>query len=450
MLQGQLQQPTLDGGQWPMQPRTDRMKNSRPTIDMSMLHQEQDDMAHPERISFDPGEWSSAYAASPAPSTPIFPTKREPRDPAELLGRHEMTRTMSAISAISAMSYDSACRSSINDGPVSDMESMVDAFQNSPGGYSAYSQTHQTAYSQATSQYDPNDGHFEYSVSLCGESLDACQAVSPMDQSIYGMQSPLMPYARSTSSSQLEGSLMFIDSQQHVELPPSPAQTAEVLQSSPKEKFKCTDSGCGKSFSRQADLQRHYDHVHPAPDSIERGHACDYPKCARQAAPFRRKDHFRDHLREFHKEDLLKRSGQEPPDWFNGRNIKPSFWRCVRCLRRINTNKHNYTCPKCNIDCEPVRVEHREKHRCATVQGPLRTSKKSRPTQRATARLAQNLASPDTLSPSAMPTTSWRGAATAPAAARNMMLFAHTSPYAEVDSPSNGIYYPEDQLSPSG
>ncbi|KAL8392563.1 hypothetical protein RB595_002669 [Gaeumannomyces hyphopodioides] len=472
MLQGQLQHTALRGEDWSMQPRTGRVKNNHQTIDMPILHQEQEDMTQPVRISFDPVGWSNACArstpcricitksavhgtqecldcssnfakslpaASSAPGTPAFTTKREPRDSAELLGREAMSRTMSA------MSYESVCRSSVNDGLVGDMDGMADAFQNSPGGYSAYSQTPQIPFSQATSQFDPNDNHFEYNVSLCGESLDACQPVSPMDQSMYPM-----PYACSTSSSQVEGPLMFMDTQQHMmELPPSPAQTAEISEPSPKEKFKCSQSGCGRSFSRHADLQRHYDHVHPGPDSTERGHACDYPKCTRQVTPFRRKDHFRDHLREFHKEDLLRRGGQETADWFNGRNINPSVWRCGRCLRRNSFIKRGYTCFKCNVDCEPTRVEHRQKQRRATVQGPVRTSKKSQPAQRMAARLAQNLPSLDTLSPSAMPATSWRGPATAPATASNMMLFAHTSPYAEVNSPSSAIFYPEDQLPPS-
>lgn len=74
---------------------------------------------------------------------------------------------------------------------------MGDAFHESPGGYGGYVQTSQMPYGQATSQYGPNEGQFEYNVSMYDEPLDACEAVSPMDQPIYPMPSPLMPYAGS-------------------------------------------------------------------------------------------------------------------------------------------------------------------------------------------------------------------------------------------------------------
>lgn len=244
----------------------------------------------------------------------------------------------------------------------------------------------------------------------------------------------------------------------------------------PRERFKCSESGCGRCFSRQADLQRHYDHVHPGPDAGRKGHACDYPKCARQFAPFRRKDHFRDHLREFHKEDLLRRGGQEPPEWFNDRNINLGVWRCGRCLRRNSLDKRGYTCHKCKVDCEPARVSHRQKQqRRATVQtttattaprevvggsgvrarslqaqGPVRVSKKGQPTA---ARLAPNLARLSPLSTGAAlapAAASWQGPATAPATVAEsggMMLFAPPSPYGGVRTPLNAVFaYSEEQM----
>ncbi len=84
--------------------------------------------------------------------------------------------------------------------------------------------------------------------------------------------------------------------------------------------WACLENGCSqKSFARSADLDRHYKQVHTL-DAKKENFFCDYPKCSHRDA-FRSKDH----LREYHKEDLVKRGTKE--SWLEGRIIKPEWWR---------------------------------------------------------------------------------------------------------------------------
>ncbi|KLU86447.1 hypothetical protein MAPG_05460 [Magnaporthiopsis poae ATCC 64411] len=232
MLQGPLQHIALGAEDWSSQHlRTSRMKHGHTANNMPIPHQEPENMSQPVKISFEPIGWSSACArptpcatclfksptdgsrdcpecssnlakslraVSTPPSTPISATKQEPQDPTELLGSAAMAKT------VSAMSFDSAYGST-NDGLVGGMVGMGDALHGSPGGYPGYVQTSPMPYSQATSQYGSNEGQFEYNVSMY-DPLDACEAVSPMDQSIYPMPSPLMDYS---GSPQLESPITF-------------------------------------------------------------------------------------------------------------------------------------------------------------------------------------------------------------------------------------------------
>ena len=77
-----------------------------------------------------------------------------------------------------------------------------------------------------------------------------------------------------------------------------------------KKKFPCMypSSTCRRkeAFSIAADLERHYITAHAYnQDSFP----CDYRNCPRAIEPFRRKDHYREHLRGYHKEDLGTFSG---------------------------------------------------------------------------------------------------------------------------------------------
>lgn len=121
----------------------------------------------------------------------------------------------------------------------------------------------------------------------------------------------------------------------------------------------CLHPGCtAKPFKRIADLQRHYRNTHN-PDSTKDAYFCDYPRCTRAREPFRRRDHFRDHLREYHREDIQKRGVTVNEEWLDGRYYANNWWRCPRCLIRVYISKDDFECPKCKGSCEPKRKEKR-------------------------------------------------------------------------------------------
>ncbi|CAP61735.1 uncharacterized protein PODANS_4_3030 [Podospora anserina S mat+] len=133
---------------------------------------------------------------------------------------------------------------------------------------------------------------------------------------------------------------------------------------SEKQTYPCLSPGCSqKAFSRSADLDRHYKQVHIDEDQRIKYH-CDYKKCPRHEAPFGRQDHFRDHLRDFHKEDLLRRSKKEEWEWWESRAPRAVFngwWRCNKCLVvRVDVETDGYTCPACGSSCESDRMRVRE------------------------------------------------------------------------------------------
>ncbi|KAF5627974.1 egg shell [Fusarium sp. NRRL 52700] len=121
----------------------------------------------------------------------------------------------------------------------------------------------------------------------------------------------------------------------------------------------CLHPGCtARPFKRTADLIRHYKNTH-APESSKDVYLCDYPRCTRFREPFHRRDHFRDHLREYHCEDIMKRGATVNEEWLEGRYTPSTWWRCPRCLVRVNISKHGYECPGCKTSCEPKRKEKR-------------------------------------------------------------------------------------------
>ncbi|CAD6444705.1 dedf643d-e780-4689-a075-725ca4ab91fb [Sclerotinia trifoliorum] len=130
-------------------------------------------------------------------------------------------------------------------------------------------------------------------------------------------------------------------------------------------------TGCpGKQFRRPADLERHYRHVHA--DADQKGSfPCDYKPCTRSKGPFTRKDHYRDHLKDFHKEDIgtakqpkhakdLKTIQALRQAWLQERQIDPRWWRCRRCLQRVYVDTHGYKCITCNEECTEERIKARE------------------------------------------------------------------------------------------
>jgi len=142
-----------------------------------------------------------------------------------------------------------------------------------------------------------------------------------------------------------------------------------------KNKFPCQYPGpCnGKQnvFGRPADLERHYKNVHA--DEKDK-YPCSYHKCPRSQEVFTRKDHYRDHLKDFHKEDIGCAKGeklakdkdkrkwqQSQIKWLAERNISPKHWRCPRCLVNNVVAKVGWECMKCHVPCEEDRIRAREK-----------------------------------------------------------------------------------------
>lgn len=143
-----------------------------------------------------------------------------------------------------------------------------------------------------------------------------------------------------------------------------PAKNALEYESRKKE-YTCLFLGCTqKPFGRSADLDRHYKQVH-LQDSEKDSYLCDYKKCERSGrtrdgqpttTAFHRKDHFRDHLRDFHKEDIPKRGAKDSGSaWLADRWIEPKWWRCSKCLMRIRVAAHGWECPECKVFCERDR-----------------------------------------------------------------------------------------------
>ena len=115
-------------------------------------------------------------------------------------------------------------------------------------------------------------------------------------------------------------------------------------------------------FARWADLIRHYTRIHAREkESIP----CDYQNCTRAKDPFGRKDHYRDHLRDFHKEDMsrpsVSKKGVDKEAWRRERRVNERWWRCSKCLIRINVSKNGWKCSTCKVECDEERRVARTK-----------------------------------------------------------------------------------------
>lgn len=108
-----------------------------------------------------------------------------------------------------------------------------------------------------------------------------------------------------------------------------------------------------------------------APDEQRDRLFCDYERCGRSTEPFGRKDHCRDHYRDYHKEDLgcakrekkLQRKEwlKAQQIWLEERVIDPRWWRCARCLSRMYVDKDSWECRDCKTQCEAERMESRQR-----------------------------------------------------------------------------------------
>ena len=93
---------------------------------------------------------------------------------------------------------------------------------------------------------------------------------------------------------------------------------------------------------------------------------CDYPDCRRHHQPFSRQTQYRDHLRDYHKEDILpqKRKGALAQEkWFADRRLDAYWWRCHSCLSRVHVGDvdDGFRCPNCNSPLEIEREMYRKK-----------------------------------------------------------------------------------------
>ncbi|KAL0938652.1 uncharacterized protein CTRU02_205262 [Colletotrichum truncatum] len=86
---------------------------------------------------------------------------------------------------------------------------------------------------------------------------------------------------------------------------------------------------------------------------------CDYPACHRYDDGFSRKDRLRIHFVDVHKEDVNKKGGEITDEWLLTRIIEPSWWRCTKCLVRVNATSQ-WECPRDGTKCEDKRREFRE------------------------------------------------------------------------------------------
>ncbi|KAK4229409.1 zinc finger protein AEBP2 [Podospora fimiseda] len=145
--------------------------------------------------------------------------------------------------------------------------------------------------------------------------------------------------------------------------PSTPVVPSSSTSSSSRQSYPCRIPGCKqKGFSRSADLDRHHNMVH-LDETKKKKFVCDYKRCGRHEIPFFRQDHFRDHLRDFHKEDLPKRSKKEDVSWWSGRSKSATangWWRCNKCLiTRVSVRGNGFVCPTCGASCELERQKLR-------------------------------------------------------------------------------------------
>ena len=120
-------------------------------------------------------------------------------------------------------------------------------------------------------------------------------------------------------------------------------------------KFVCLSIGCtAEPFGRSADLDRHQKQIHAIKDNRDKFY-CDYRECQRKDGAFGRKDHFRDHFRDYHKEDIPQQGRTTTRGPYNSPNINIDWWRCSRCLKRVEVASNGYECPECRYLCEADR-----------------------------------------------------------------------------------------------
>lgn len=173
-----------------------------------------------------------------------------------------------------------------------------------------------------------------------------------------------------------------------------------------RQQFVCLHHGCNaKPFARSSDLKRHMDHVHGDATKLEQ-YYCDRKNCSRSEegykatlarmgrlgagaaaaasplpprptsssggggggnkdsgiGPFSRKDHFKAHLRESHREALYKRDPRSDPRWLDNKIVHEDWWRCPKCLARVHVRESGWRCGGCGraLEEEAARALRRK------------------------------------------------------------------------------------------
>ncbi|KAL2072888.1 hypothetical protein VTL71DRAFT_12231 [Oculimacula yallundae] len=134
----------------------------------------------------------------------------------------------------------------------------------------------------------------------------------------------------------------------------------------------------GQPFWRQADVQRHVRNVHEPPYARDM-FACSYNPCLAgrhlDGHFFSRKDHYRDHLQDYHLEDIYAAKGEKSArteiernkwkerqkEWLATRKISALHWRCPKCLSVNWVSKGGWLCTVCTTWCTKERIEARQR-----------------------------------------------------------------------------------------
>ncbi|ESZ96515.1 hypothetical protein SBOR_3137 [Sclerotinia borealis F-4128] len=280
--------------------------------------------------------------------------------PAPALGGWEMSRDYSNQSSNSTHSRSSGdFYSPVSYSPPMSLD---------PNTYQS-PQYYDDSYSQEYNSYTAASPSLERSLSNHSSSIKSTPSSlgwSPENE-LLGLYKLIVPKGKEPYLELLPGYQVYSNTPQQVFLD-SPSNPQKGV-------YPCQfPIGCsGRQFGRPADLERHYRHVHA--DADQKGSfPCDYQPCDRSKDPFTRKDHYRDHIKDFHKEDVG--SAKQPKNfkdpkkwqviqqaWREERQIDPRWWRCKRCLQRVYVETHGYKCTTCNEECAKDRIEARESKR---------------------------------------------------------------------------------------
>ncbi|PGG97331.1 hypothetical protein AJ80_09719 [Polytolypa hystricis UAMH7299] len=145
------------------------------------------------------------------------------------------------------------------------------------------------------------------------DSNSSTRTASSTSSSRQYMSQPLSAYPDPSYQSQRQRSSSRASQDYgggHAALSQSPPRTmrGENLERS-GSRYVCMMSGCSSSFSRSADLNRHYTTVHfPDPTRLD----CPKPRCTRKGNEgFTRQDHLNEHLRQYHGDNIPKRTSSK-------------------------------------------------------------------------------------------------------------------------------------------